>query len=427
MLILQQIFTPMKQIHFFYIIVLGSILSLNAQVGIGTTSPDSSAALDITSTSSGLMISKMTQIQRDAIPSPSTGLLIYQLDGAVGFYYFDGVIWKTFGGGSSWGLTGDAGTIVGIDMVGTLDTQDLVIVANNNEVVRADVNGRLGIGVTNPTHNLHIVGVSPAFRMQDGNEGLNKVLTSDATGNASWGDSSSLSNAGDQDWDFGCCGSNLGDRVYRSGSVVIGRTGTATPAFLNLDVDNGATTGTTIGFGDVEYIEDGNNETRFSHRVYPQDKWSTRLGSGAKLWKDVWATNGVVQTSDRRLKENISVLNYGLKELLQLTPVSYKWKQEKVGRLFLAEVDKREILGLIAQEVEKIIPEVVYHEVLVLLEDGENGDYEKKEYERLAMNYSELLPVIIKAKQEQHKRLVVLQEETKFLHKQLLELNTKKK
>jgi len=417
----------MKQIHFFYVILLGSILSLNAQVGIGTTSPDSSAALDITSTSSGLMISKMTQVQRDAIVSPSTGLLIYQIDGSAGFYYFDGIIWKTFGGGSGWGLLGDAGTTVVTDKVGTLDVQDLVVVANNNEVMRANVNGRLGIGVTNPTHNLHIVGASPAFRMQDGSEGLNKVLTSDATGNASWGDSSGLSNAGDQDWDFGCCGSNLGDRVYRSGSVVIGRTGTVTPAFLNLDVDNGATTGTTIGFGDVEYIEDGNNETRFSHRLYPQDKWSTRLGSTTKLWKDVWATNGVVQTSDRRLKENITTLKYGLKEILQLAPVSYKWKQEKVGKLFLAEADKREILGLIAQEVEKVIPEVVYHEALLPIENDKNGAYEKKEYERLAMNYSELLPVIIKAKQEQHQRLVALQEETKVLYKQLLELNAKKK
>jgi len=407
--------------------VLGSILSLNAQVGIGTTNPDSSAALDITSTSSGLLIPKMTQVQKNAIAIPSTGLLIYQIDGAAGFYYYDGVIWKTFGGGSGWGLLGNAGTTVGTDMVGTLDVQDFVIIANNNEVMRADVNGRLGIGTSNPTHHLHIMGSSPAFRMQDGNEGLNKVLTSDTTGNASWGDSSGLSNAGDQDWDFGCCGSNLGDRVYRSGSVVIGRSGTVTPAFLNLDVDNGATTGTIIGIGDVEYIEDGNNETRFSHRLYPQDKWSTRLGSATKLWKDVWATNGVVQTSDRRLKENISTLEYGLKELLQLTPVSYKWKQEKVGKLFLAEVDKREIFGLIAQEVEKVIPEVVYHQALVPIDNGENGAYEKKEYDRLAMNYSELLPVIIKAKQEQHLRLVALQEETKVLYRQLLELNAKKK
>lgn len=415
----------MKQIYFFYFIVLGSILSLNAQVGIGTISPDVSAALDITSTSSGLMIAKMTQVQKDAIVSPATGLLIYQTDGTAGFYYFDGAIWKTFGGGSGWGLLGDAGTTVGTNKIGTLDAQDLVVVTNNNEVMRVDVNGFVGIGVSNPTRNLHIVGIAPVFRMQDGNEGVNKVLTSDASGNASWGDSSSLSDSGDQDWDFGCCGNNLGDRVYRSGSTVIGRTGTVTPAFLNLDVDNGLTTGTTIGIGDVEYIEDGNNETRFSHRLYPADKWSTRLGSGTKLWKDVWATNGVVQTSDRRLKEDIASLKYGLKEILQLTPVSYKWKQEKVGKLFLADTYKREILGLIAQEVEKVIPEVIYNEILVPKENEKNGAYEKKVNERYAMNYSELLPVLIKAKQEQHTKLVLLQNETEVLYKQLLELNAK--
>mgnify|MGYP000070688548 CR=1 FL=1 len=395
------------------------------QVGIGTTSPHASAALDITSTSSGLLISKMTQAQRNAIVSPSTGLLIYQIDGAAGFHYFDGLIWKTFGGGSAWGLTGDAGTSVATDKVGTLDAQDLVVVANNNEGFRVDENGRLGIGVVNPTHNLHLVGTSPAFRLQDGNEALNRVLTSDASGNATWGDSSSLSDPGDQDWDFGCCGTDLADRVYRPGVSVIGRTGLVTPSFLSLDVDNGATTGTTIGIGDVEYLEDGNNETRFSHRLFPQDKYSTRLGSGTKLWKEVWATNGVVQTSDRRMKEEIKNLNYGLEELMQLQPVEYKWKEELVGGLRLAKSDKRKILGLIAQEVQEIMPEIVYDEELKIDEFTKEGAYTKKILDRLAMSYTDLLPVIVKAKQQQMFRLAELEIETEKLYQELIMLKSK--
>ena len=46
-----------------------------AQVGINTTTPDASAALDITSTTSGLLIPKMTEVQKNAITSPATGLL----------------------------------------------------------------------------------------------------------------------------------------------------------------------------------------------------------------------------------------------------------------------------------------------------------------------------------------------------------------
>lgn len=43
--------------------------------------------------------------------------------------------------------------------------------------------GRLGIGTTTPTRNLHVVG---NMNLTDGTQGLNKILTSDAAGNASW-------------------------------------------------------------------------------------------------------------------------------------------------------------------------------------------------------------------------------------------------
>lgn len=53
-----------------------------AQVGIGTTSPDPSAALEINSTSGGLLLPRMNITQRDAITLPATGLLIYLIDGS---------------------------------------------------------------------------------------------------------------------------------------------------------------------------------------------------------------------------------------------------------------------------------------------------------------------------------------------------------
>ncbi len=59
----------------------------NAQVGIGTNNPHSSAAVDITSDSKGLLIPQMTAAQRAAIANPATGLLVIQTDGTTGFYY----------------------------------------------------------------------------------------------------------------------------------------------------------------------------------------------------------------------------------------------------------------------------------------------------------------------------------------------------
>lgn len=60
---------------------------LYAQVGIGTTNPNPSAAVDIASTDKGLLIPQMTAAQRTAITNPATGLLVIQTDGTAGFYY----------------------------------------------------------------------------------------------------------------------------------------------------------------------------------------------------------------------------------------------------------------------------------------------------------------------------------------------------
>ena len=68
-----------------------------AQVGINTNNPDASSALEIESTTGGILIPRLTETQRDAISSPATGLMIYQTDGTVGFYYYNGSSWANVG------------------------------------------------------------------------------------------------------------------------------------------------------------------------------------------------------------------------------------------------------------------------------------------------------------------------------------------
>ena len=67
-----------------------------AQIGINNENPDASAALDITSTTGGLLVPRMTETQRDAISPAATGLMIYQTDGTAGFYYYNGSSWDTY-------------------------------------------------------------------------------------------------------------------------------------------------------------------------------------------------------------------------------------------------------------------------------------------------------------------------------------------
>ncbi|MBZ9650936.1 hypothetical protein [Psychroflexus montanilacus] len=58
--------------------LLGSTVC-NAQVGIGTESPHSSSLLDIESINKGILIPRMTTVERDAIETPAEGLQIYNI------------------------------------------------------------------------------------------------------------------------------------------------------------------------------------------------------------------------------------------------------------------------------------------------------------------------------------------------------------
>ena len=86
----------MKQFYTFSAAVLLTATTY-AQVGINTETPDASAALDITSTTGGLLVPRMTAAQRDAINPAATGLMIYQTDGTPGFYYYNGSSWSEVG------------------------------------------------------------------------------------------------------------------------------------------------------------------------------------------------------------------------------------------------------------------------------------------------------------------------------------------
>ncbi len=64
-----------------------------AQVGIGTPTPNATAALDIQSTTRGLLIPRMTAAQRVAISSPAQGLMVYQTDAPIGLWSYVNSSW----------------------------------------------------------------------------------------------------------------------------------------------------------------------------------------------------------------------------------------------------------------------------------------------------------------------------------------------
>lgn len=95
-------FTKMRTVKlpvFSFLLFVG--FTTNAQVGIGTTNPESSAALDVTSTTRGFMPPRMTMANRNAISSPSEGLTIWCTNcGVYGqIQVYNGVIWTNLMGG----------------------------------------------------------------------------------------------------------------------------------------------------------------------------------------------------------------------------------------------------------------------------------------------------------------------------------------
>ena len=91
--------------------MLGS-LNVFSQIGIGTTTPAPSAALEVSSIANnkGILIPRISATQKDAIVNPAEGLLIYQTTVPIGFYYYAGTSWKWIANATDLASVGNAAT-----------------------------------------------------------------------------------------------------------------------------------------------------------------------------------------------------------------------------------------------------------------------------------------------------------------------------
>lgn len=100
---------------FVWLFTCSTCFAQNNNVGIGTLSPSSSALLDIDASpanNKGVLVPRMTAIQRIAIPSPANSLLVFDTDSAC-FFYWNTMSsnWKSLcNSGSALGMTGSTGT-----------------------------------------------------------------------------------------------------------------------------------------------------------------------------------------------------------------------------------------------------------------------------------------------------------------------------
>lgn len=113
-----------KQFLFFTLVFILSanlLAQTGAAINMSGNQPHQSAILDISSDSLGILIPRMTEVQKNAILSPANGLLIYQTDGTDGFWYYNGTTWtQAIGPQGIAGATGADGVTGSIGPTGPI-------------------------------------------------------------------------------------------------------------------------------------------------------------------------------------------------------------------------------------------------------------------------------------------------------------------
>ncbi len=104
--------------------------------------------------------------------------------------------------------------------------------------------------------------------------------------------------------------------------------------------------------------------------------------------------------SSADFKKNVSTLTYGLKEILQIRPVTYQYNFEKSGLYSV---------GFIAEEVSAIIPELVAHH------DEDDNVVSRENGKPVAMDYSKMTAVLVNAVQEQQAQIELLKAKIEVL------------
>lgn len=122
---------------------------------------------------------------------------------------------------------------------------------------------------------------------------------------------------------------------------------------------------------------------------------------------EIRATNNITAFySDERLKENIKTIPSALSKLLSLRGVTYNTNKlaEQYGYF-----DKKEQVGVIAQEVEKVLPQIVVPAPFDIEQDEDGNEYSKSGENYKTVQYDKLIPLLIEAIKEQQETIISLQ------------------
>jgi polyhydroxyalkanoate synthesis regulator phasin len=222
---------------------------------------------------------------------------------------------------------------------------------STSELMRLTQNGNLGVGTTSPNDKLQVSG----GLVQLGEKGDNSKFTIPNTCSGNYGTNFTTGIYALEP------GSGCGDDWYIASYLRSGTEKRTLEIAMQNDDDDHINLKTDGPVG----IKNASPSKNYSLDV------NGRINS-----------SGITETSDKRLKENITNINEALQTVNQLKGVYYDWKQKEYPE---RNLEGGRQVGVVAQQIEKHLPEVV---------DTDNEGYKSVEY-------SHMVPVLIEAVKEQ--------------------------
>lgn len=149
-----------------------------------------------------------------------------------------------------------------------------------------------------------------------------------------------------------------------------------------------------IGFGSIEFIEDvGSNTVGIGGNLFPASA-IRNIGSNAESWNQVFASSYITVLSlAPGAGEGFKQLSGGLERVMKMNPITYEEEGKASGSAHM---------GFIPEEMLEVMPEVVFNPATQPPLTGEDGEVlERDPDSRMGINYTEMIPVLVKALQEQ--------------------------
>lgn len=393
----------------------GNIFDNLTSVGIGTAGP--AGALDITSTTNGLLIPRVAlTTTSSALPLtfPTTSEIVYNnatvSDVTPGYYYWNGTSWLRLAtANTGWLTTGNTGIIDGTNFIGTAAGTNVDVAFRRNNLAAGKIGststsfgvGALTSGAT--TNNTAIGNNALSVSTGGNNVAVGQNALRDCAGTAQFNTSvgtnalQGINNAASQRntvLGFEAMGSTTGD--------ISNCTAVGFQALFAVD-GSGAMRGinnTAIGYQAGNAITTGENNIAIGYLAQVPSATGlgqVTIGNAAITYAGCQVAWTV--TSDKRWKDNIKDSGLGLNFLKTLRPVSYTRNSDN---------KQKTEYGFIAQEIDAALQKAG---------DPNNGIITKDDKGMLGVRYNDFISISVKAIQEQQQLIEELQKTNAELKK----------